>query len=51
MYAAEIDVVLNSAVTVVDATKCKMYMKNFGEFFNNQIENAGTDCTKPYRCN
>lgn len=26
----------------VDAAKCKMYMKNFGEFFNNQIENAGT---------
>lgn len=36
------DVVLNSAVTVVDVQKCKMYMKNFGEFFNNQIENAGT---------
>ena len=33
---------LNSAVTVVDVNKCKMYMKNFGEFFNNQIENAGT---------
>ena len=36
------DVELNSAVTIVDAAKCKMYMKNFGEFFNNQIENAGT---------
>ena len=36
------DVVLNSAVTVVDASKAKMYIKNFGEFFNNQIENAGT---------
>lgn len=34
-------VVLNSATAVVDAVKCKMYMKNFGEFFNNQIENAG----------
>ena len=34
--------VVNGAVTVVDATKCKMYMKNFGEFFNNQIESAGT---------
>lgn len=34
-------VVLNSATAVVDAAKCKMYMKNFGEFFNNQIENAG----------
>lgn len=34
--------VVNGAVTVVDAAKCKMYMKNFGEFFNNQIENAGT---------
>lgn len=40
--AAEMDVVLNSAVTIVDAAKCKMYMKNFGEFFNNQIEYAGT---------
>ncbi len=35
------DVVLNSATTVADANKCKMYMKNFGEFFNNQIEHAG----------
>ncbi len=35
-------VVLNSAVVVVDAGKCKMYMKNFGEFFLNQIEYAGT---------
>lgn len=33
---------LNSAVAVVDASKCKMYMKNFGEFFINQIEYAGT---------
>ncbi len=33
---------LNSAVAVVDAAKCKMYMKNFGEFFINQIEYAGT---------
>ncbi len=40
--AADVDVRLNSAVTIVDASKCKMYMKNFGEFFNNQIENAGT---------
>ncbi len=40
--AAEIEVMLNSAVTVVDVNKCRMYMKNFGEFFNNQIENAGT---------
>ena len=40
--AAEIEVTLNSAVTIVDAQKCKMYRKNFGEFFNNQIENAGT---------
>ena len=36
------DVVINSATTVVDVAKCKMYMKNFGEFFNNQIESAGT---------
>ena len=40
--AGEIDVVLNGSVTVVEAQKCKMYMKNFGEFFNNQIESAGT---------
>ncbi len=40
--AATVDVTLNSAVTMVDASKCKMYMKNFGEFFNNQIEHAGT---------
>lgn len=36
------DVELNSAVAVVDAAKCKMYIKNFGEFFINQIEHAGT---------
>ena len=36
------DVQLNSAVAVVDACKCKMYIKNFGEFFVNQIEHAGT---------
>lgn len=36
------DVILNSAVAVVDAGKCKMYIKNFGEFFINQIEHAGT---------
>ena len=36
------DVTLNSAVAVVDASKCKIYIKNFGEFFINQIENAGT---------
>ena len=33
---------LNSAVTVVDVLKCKMYLKNFGEFFKNQVEAAGT---------
>ncbi len=38
----EAEIVINSASAVVDAQKCKMYMKNFGEFFNNQIENAGT---------
>ena len=36
------DLLLNSFVTVADAGKCKMYMKNFGEFFNNQIEYANT---------
>ena len=40
--AAHEPVELNSSITVVDGQKCKMYMKNFGEFFNNQIENAGT---------
>ena len=39
---ADRDVQLNSAVAVVDACKCKMYIKNFGEFFVNQIEHAGT---------
>ena len=49
------EVVLNSATSVVDAGKCKMYMKNFGEFFNNQIENAGcivlsrTDLVSPQK--
>ena len=36
------DVQLGNFVTVADATKCKMYMKNFGEFYNNQIETANT---------
>ena len=36
------NVVLNCAVAVVDASKVKVYMKNFGEFYNNQIETAGT---------
>ena len=39
---ADREVELNSAVAVVDACKCKMYIKNFGEFFVNQIEHAGT---------
>lgn len=38
----ENEIVLNSASTVADASKVKVYMKNFGEFFNNQIEHAGT---------
>ena len=37
----DVEVSLSSAVVVVDASKCKMYAKNFGEFFLNQIENAG----------
>ena len=37
----EVDITLNSYTTVVDAKKCKMYMRNFGEFFNNQVEYAG----------
>ena len=36
------EIELNSAVAVADAKKCKMYIKNFGEFYNNQIEHAGT---------
>nr|WP_300846744.1 CobW family GTP-binding protein [uncultured Acetatifactor sp.] len=40
--AADLDVQVNSAVAVVDASKAKMYIKNFGEFFINQIEYAGT---------
>ncbi len=39
---ADREVELNSAVAVVDACKCRMYIKNFGEFFVNQIEHAGT---------
>lgn len=40
--AVDLDVQVNSAVAVVDASKAKMYIKNFGEFFINQIEYAGT---------
>ena len=40
--AADLEVQVNSAVAVVDASKAKMYIKNFGEFFINQIEYAGT---------
>ena len=39
--AEECSLELNSATTVADAKKCKIYMKNFGEFYDNQIENAG----------
>ena len=35
------DIRINALAVIVDANKCKMYMKNFGEFFNDQIENAG----------
>lgn len=38
----EIDLKLNIVATVVDGGKCKLYMKNFGEFFNNQVEDANT---------
>ena len=38
---AEINAELNSFITVVDVTKCRIYSKNFGEFFSNQIEYAG----------
>ncbi len=40
--AADLEVKVNSAVAVVDASKCRMYIKNFGEFFINQISHAGT---------
>ena len=40
--AEDCDIVVNSLVTVADAKKVKMYMKNFGEFYNNQVESAGT---------
>ena len=39
--AEDVELDLNSFVTVADAKKCKMYMRNFGEFFNNQVEYAG----------
>ena len=38
----EAGIVINSATTVVDVLKCRMYLKNFGEFFKNQVESAGT---------
>ena len=50
---SEIDAVLDSFTTVADVTKCRIYLKNFGEFFSNQIEYAGavilsrTDKAKP----
>ena len=40
--AEDVDLDLNSFVTVADAKKCKMYIKNFGEFYNNQVEYAGS---------
>lgn len=40
--AGHMDVHIDSSIVVVDGKKCKMYMKNFGEFFNNQVEHAGT---------
>lgn len=55
--AATEGAVLNGFTTVVDAGKCKMYMKNFGEFFNDQVENAGcivlshTDTTSATKIN
>ncbi len=40
--AEESELKLGSAITVVNAKKCKMYMKNFGEFFDDQVQHAGT---------
>jgi len=42
MESETADITLNSTTAVVDGLKTKMYMKNFGEFFNNQVESAGT---------
>ena len=42
MESENADICLNSTTAVVDGLKTKMYMKNFGEFFNNQVESAGT---------
>lgn len=42
MESETADIILNSTTAVVDGLKTKMYMKNFGEFFNNQVESAGT---------
>ena len=39
--ASDGELAINALCTVVDAGKCKMYMRNFGEFFNNQVESAG----------
>ena len=39
--ASDVELTINALCTVVDAGKCKMYMRNFGEFFNNQVESAG----------
>ena len=39
--ASDGELTINALCTVVDAGKCKMYMRNFGEFFNNQVESAG----------
>lgn len=43
----EADLQLNCAATVVDVTKCKMYLKNFGEFFKNQVEGGRHCYTEP----
>ena len=40
-HASDGELTINALCTVVDAGKCKMYMRNFGEFFNNQVESAG----------
>ena len=43
----DVDIQLNSYTTVVDAKKCKMYMRNFGEFFDNQVQYAGANIMSP----
>ena len=44
----EADIEIDGRITVVDGKKAKIYLKNFGEFFNNQVEHASTIVYQPY---